>query len=457
MLKQSVLIVEDDELLREFLFETLNSHPFEIDSAGDAKTAKEMIKNKMYHLVLTDLKLPDKNGMTILNFVKKVSPDTGVIVMTAYGTVENAVEAMKIGAFDYITKPFTADQIDMIILKYFDFSKLENENKMLRTQLGKMYEMENVVGHSANMMRIFEIIQTVAESNATILIHGPSGTGKEVIAKAIHFNSKRRKKAFIKVNCAALPEGLVESELFGHEKGAFTGAIKNTRGRFELADGGTLMLDEITEMSLHLQAKLLRVLQEKSFEKVGNPETVEVDIRVIATTNRDLKEAVKNGEFREDLFYRLNVVPIQLPPLKNRKDDIPLLVKHFIEKSAKENEKNIPGISAEAMNMLINHDWPGNVRELENTIERAVVICRKGMIKPQHFLTFYDSGMEMSASDNGNGDVKNLAEIEKRTILDVLLEKKGNRTHAAGELGISVRTLRNKIKEYKEKGIVIPE
>jgi len=457
MERQKILIVEDDQLLNEFLVETLNRQPYDIDSTENAETAINKIKQNPYDLVITDIKLPDKDGMEVLNTTKSISNDVGVIVMTAFGTVENAVEAMKIGAFDYLTKPFSADRIEMIIKKYFDYNEIVNENKILRSQLGKMYGIENIIGQSKKMKHVFEIIQMVADSKSTVLIQGPSGTGKELVAKAIYYNSSRRNKPFIKTNCAALPDGLVESELFGHEKGAFTGAIKRTKGRFELADEGTLLLDEISEMSPHLQAKLLRVLQEKSFEKIGNPESVEVDVRVIATTNRDLKEAVEKGEFREDLFYRLNVVPIQLPALKERKEDIPFLVEHFIKKTAEENNKSTKTISEEAIRMLMNYDWPGNVRELENAIERSVVICQEDEIQPQHFLTFYDFQMNQDVPDQWNGEIKNLSKMEKKMILQVLRENNGNRTHSAEELGISVRTLRNKIKEYRESGTIIPD
>ncbi len=457
MERQSILIVEDDPLVREFLIETMKQGSYNIKSAENAEIAIQLIQQNYFHLVLTDLKLPDKNGMDVLNAVKKESPDIGVIVMTAYGTVENAVAAMKIGAFDFITKPFTADRIEMTVKKYFDFNKLKNENIILRSQLGKMYGMENIIGRSKKMQKIFDIIHMVADSRSTVLIQGASGTGKEVVAKVIHFNSSRSNKQFIKTNCAALPDGLIESELFGHERGAFTGAYKRTQGRFELADGGTILLDEISEMSPHLQAKLLRVLQEKSFEKIGNPETVEVDVRVIATTNRDLKKAVEKGDFREDLFYRLNVVPIQLPLLKERKEDIPHLIEHFIKKCAEENSKPIRKISEEAMLMLMNYDWPGNVRELENAIERSVVMCQENEIQTQHFLTSSDFQKTQDVHEYWNGDVKNLAELEKKMILKVLQENNGNRTHTSNLLGISVRTLRNKIKEYREAGIVIPE
>lgn len=400
MERRKILIVEDDQLVREFLIETLKRQSCDIDSAESAEDAIYEINQNPYNLVITDIRLPDKNGMKVLDAAKSVSNDIGVIVMTAYGTIDNAVEAMKVGAFDFLTKPFTADRFEMVVNKFFEYYNLKRENINLRSQMGKLYGIDNIIGHSKPIREIIDILQVIADAKTTILIQGQSGTGKEIIAKAIHYNSSRKNKPFIKTNCAMLPDGLVESELFGHEKGAFTGAIKRTRGRFELADGGTLLLDEISKMSIHLQAKLLRVLQEKAFEKNGNPETVEVDVRIIATTNKDLKEAVENNEFREDLFYRLNVVPIYLPALKDRKEDIPLLVTHFIKKSAEENNLSQPDISSDAVQMLMNHNWPGNVRELENTIERAVVICKEEEIEPKHFQKFSGFSLKTDISDS---------------------------------------------------------
>lgn len=451
-----ILVVDDDQLLHEFLVEILNRKSYNVESAEDATTAINKLENNQYDLVITDLRLPDHDGLSVLNTAKKCNEDGGVIVITAFGTVENAVEAMKIGAYDYLMKPFSADEIEMVIDKFFDYRALKTENKLLRSQLDRLFGFENIIGSGPKMHKVFEIVKMVADSKATVLIQGPSGTGKELVAKAIHFNSPRKNKQFVETNCAALPDGLVESELFGHEKGAFTGAIKRTSGRFELANEGTLLLDEISEMNLNLQAKLLRVLQEKAFEKVGNPETLEVDVRVIATTNRDLREMVERGEFREDLYYRLNVVPIVLPALKERKEDIPLLIEHFISLYANENQREVTTISKEATRLLMNYDWPGNIRELENAIERAVVICKGGMIEPEHFLTFYDLHATSDSNSQWNGDVKNLSEIEKRLILQVLRENNGNRTRSAEELGISVRTLRNKIREFRELGMEIP-
>jgi len=458
-MRKKILVVDDEPLMQEFLLEALERrNPYEVDLAENGKEALKKIKNDSFQLIISDIRMPDISGMDLLEKIKKIDPNCGVILITAYGTVQMAVQAMKQGAFDFITKPLNVDQIEMVVDKYFKFRDLQTENTYLKDEINRQYGFSNIIGKSEKMKRVFEIVEMVAQSRATVLIRGASGTGKELIARAIHYHSGRRDKPFIKTNCAALPDGLIESELFGHERGAFTGAIRATKGRFELADGGTLLLDEISEMSLPLQAKLLRVLQEKEFEKVGNPETVQVDVRVIATTNRDLKEEVRKGTFREDLYYRLNVVPIELPPLRERKDDIPLLIEHFIRKYSRDNHKEISGIDKDALKLLMKYNWPGNVRELENTIERAVVISKDSVLSTQHFLTFNAFEEDWQGENSiWQGNTKNLKEIERRKILEVLRETNGNRTRAAEELGISVRTLRNKLREFREDGIEIPE
>ena len=458
-MKRKILVVDDEPLMQEFLLEALErQNSYEVGLAENGKEALKKIQSHSFQLVISDIRMPDISGMDLLEKVKKIDPNCGVILITAYGTVQMAVQAMKQGAFDFITKPLNIDQIEMVVDKYFKYKDLQIENSYLKDEINRQYGFANIVGKSEKMMRVFEIVEMVAQSKATVLINGPSGTGKELIAKAIHYNSGRRDKPFIKTNCAALPDGLIESELFGHEKGAFTGAIRSAKGRFELADGGTLLLDEISEMSLPLQAKLLRVLQEKEFEKIGSPETMQVDVRIIATTNRDLKEEVKKGNFREDLYYRLNVVPIMLPSLRERKDDIPLLIEYFIRKYSKDNSKEITGIDKNALKLLMKYNWPGNVRELENTIERAVVISKDPILTAQHFLTFNAFEEDWQGENSTwQGNTKNLKEIERRKILEVLRETNGNRTRAAEELGISVRTLRNKLREFREEGIEIPE
>jgi len=454
--QQSMLILDDEEMIRDLLTETFQKKGFEIDTAMDAKEALRKLGKNKFDLLVTDLRLPDVSGMEVLEEVKNSSPDTGIIMITAYGSIKNAVRAMKLGAFDYITKPFNLDEIEMVVEKYFNFRNLETENKYLRSELDRKFSFKNIIGSSKSMDTVFESINMVSKSKATVLIQGASGSGKELVARAIHYNSNRKNNPFITTNCAALPESLAESELFGHEKGAFTGAIKSTKGRFELADGGTILLDEVSEISLNLQAKLLRVIQEREIEKVGGGRIIPVDVRIIATTNRDLQVEIDEGRFREDLFYRLNVVPIYLPSINERKDDIPLLVDHFIKYFAEENEKPVKGVSEQAMQALVDKDWPGNVREIENFIERAVVMCsfETEILNPSHF-ALRDMRQAATAVNPVLDENMTLKETEKYLILKNLREVSGNRTKTAELLGISVRTLRNKLNEYREEGVDI--
>ncbi len=392
MSKPSILVVDDEPMISGMLYEVLKKKSFNIKIADSGKQALDFLNSEQFDLVITDVYLPDLNGLEILKLTKDKDPNTGVIVITAHSSVESAVEAIKVGAYDYLTKGFSLDEIELTVDKFFNYHRLVKENAQLKYELGKRYNIENIVGNSPEMKKVYETVEMVAPTNATVLLQGASGTGKEVIAKAIHQLSDRKEMPFIKTNLAAIPEGLTESELFGHEKGAFTGAIRNAKGRFEMADEGTLLLDEVSETTISLQTKLLRVLQEKEFEKVGNPTPMKVDVRIIATTNRQLQNEVAKGDFREDLFYRLNVVPILLPSLKERKVDIPLLVEHFIEKYSTQNNQSIKKIDASALNLLMKHNWPGNVRELENTIERAVVICKEKSIKTKHLFLEKDLG-----------------------------------------------------------------
>ncbi len=455
MEKKKILIIDDDSLIRDFLAETLSRMDFELATATNGKTGIEEFNNGHVDLVITDIRMPDVSGMEVLKHVKTVKPNTAVVIMTAYGTIDNAVEAMKIGAFDYITKPFSADAIEIAVKKVFQYMNLEEENRHLRKEIEGIYGFDQIIGKSTIMKKTFEILETVAKSSATVFIQGPSGTGKELVARALHYNSNRNGKPFIKTNCAALPEGIMESELFGHEKGAFTGAIKTRKGRFEAADGGTLLLDEVSEMSPPLQAKLLRVLQEKEFERVGDHASIKVDVRIIATTNREIKEEIKEGRFREDLYYRLNVIPITLPPLKERKKDIPLLVDHFIEKYNMEHGKKIVSISDDVIDLLMRLDWPGNVRELENRIERAVIMSKGDMLETKHFV-FEDDNFDFLKSYESDDTNLTLYEMEKQLIFKTLRQQDNNRTKTAGTLGISVRTLRNKLNEYKAKNELDP-
>lgn len=448
----TILVVDDEPTMCNLLREALTKKKYRVTIADNGNEALTHLKKKNFDLVITDLFLPDVSGMEILKTVKKIDPDLGVIMITAHGSVQSAVEAMRVGAYDYLLKGFSLDEIELTVEKFFKYQRLVRENEMLRSELGSRYGIDNIVGNSPKMNKVFETVEMVAPTKATVLIQGASGTGKELIAKAIHQISPRRDRPFVKTNCAAIPDGLVESELFGHEKGAFTGALRPTKGRFEIADGGTLLLDEISEIRPSLQAKLLRVLQEKEFEKLGSPETVQVDVRIIATTNRDLKEEIEKGRFREDLFYRLNVVPINIPELKERKEDIPLLVQHFIEKYAKENNRPIKEIDQDALNQLLQYDWPGNVRELENTVERAVVICKEKTIQTKDlFFGTHCGTVSETPSSFPLPSGLTLKEMEKRLILQTLKEQNWNRTWASEKLGISVRTLRNKLREYRKQ------
>ncbi len=443
----NILVVDDDSLIRDFLSETLNRSGYNVELVSAGEDALGKIRKADYDIILSDIRLPNMGGMELLQTAQKYLPDAKVVMMTAYGTVQNAVEAMRLGAFEYVMKPFSTDEIELVIIRALDQRKLELENKLLRSEVMGKYGFDNIIGRTPQMQKIFELVEGVADTRATVLITGESGTGKELIAKAIHYHSSRREEPFIRINCAALPEGLVESELFGHEKGSFTGAIKQSRGRFELADRGTLLLDEISEISLHLQAKLLRVLQEREFERVGSGIPIQVDVRIVATTNRDLKELIEKSKFREDLFYRLNVVPFHLPPLRERKEDIPPLAQHFLKKSNQENSRQVEGISQKVYELFMEYTWPGNVRELENYIERAVVTAKGRILTPRDFPKELSWGQIRSSSEKIEVG-STIEEAERKLILKTLKAHDGNRTKAAEILGISTRTLRNKLHEY---------
>lgn len=450
-----ILVIDDDEMICDLLKETFQRKNYEVEVVLKGKEALERIRENRFDLVLSDIRLPDISGMRVLAEIKKEWPDLGVIMITAYGSIKNAVKAMKQGAFDYIPKPFELDELEMVVEKYFQYRDLENENVYLRAELDKKFGFSNIIGNSPPMQKVFEAIRMVARTKATVLIQGASGTGKELVARAIHYNSDRRHGPFITMNCAALPEGLVESELFGHEKGAFTGAYRMTKGRFELAHGGTLLLDEVSEIGLNLQAKLLRVLQEREIVRVGGGKPIPVDVRIIATTNQDLKKAVEQQRFREDLYYRLNVVPIYLPPVSERREDIPLLVHHFVKKYSAENGRNIKGVSEQAIKMLMERDWPGNVREIENCVERAVVMSGPDVeiLEPHHF--YFGEEIASEQKIETPQPIMTLYEMEKNLILKTLRENNNNRTKTAELLGISVRTLRNKLNEYRKEGIQV--
>ena len=452
-----ILVVDDESLMREFLAESLLAQKYDVDSAESGARALKFLNNENYDLVLTDFKMPKITGMDVLKKALEKMPDCKVVIMTAYGTVENAVEAMKLGAFDYITKPFSLDEILLLIKRALEFKSLEVENRRLHAELEEHYGSKSIVGDSAPMKNVFEMIATVSQSRSTVLVTGESGTGKELVARAVHYTSPRKNGPFIKINCAAMPAELMESELFGHDKGAFTGAVRRYRGRFERADNGTLLLDEISEMSPKLQAKLLRVLQEREFEPVGSADTIKVDVRIIATTNRDLPAQIEAGKFREDLFYRLNVIDIHISPLRERPGDIPYLAVHFLEKYNLENGKAVEGIDDGVLDVWRQYTWPGNVRELENAVERAVVMCKDRMVKltdinlPAERAAQDSSVRSVAAFDAGSGLVgRSIDDVEKELILKTLEVRGGNRTVTAEVLGISVRTLRNKLAQYGE-------
>lgn len=448
MALSKILVVDDEKLIREFLLETLRRKNYDVTVVENGKKACQALSEITFDLVITDMKMPDLTGMDILKKVKDASPNTLVIVITAYASVENAVEAMRLGAFNYLIKPFTPDTIETVVEKANEHLRLVDENSYLREQVASNNQRYgSLVAENASMKKIVAEAEKIAKTNANVLITGESGTGKEVIAQLIHNTSLRASHPFIKVNCAAIPETLVESEFFGHEKGAFTGALALHRGRFELASGGSLLLDEITEVPLGLQAKLLRAIQEQEFERVGGTKPIKVDVRIISTSNRDMGEALEQKKIREDLYYRLNVMPIHIPPLRERKEDILPLANFFIKKLAKENHRENISLSSRAEKALLGYPWPGNVRELANVIERALVLNASGKIEPEELFLSGSLPKEREAELEDTKPMT-LQELEKKMILDTLKKVDHNRTKAAATLGISVRALRCKLQEY---------
>jgi DNA-binding NtrC family response regulator len=451
-----ILVVDDQELMRDSLAANLVREGHDVVATHDGAIAVSKLEGSTrFDLLITDLKMPKMTGIELLGEAKRLRPEMPVVLMTAFASVQTAVEAMKLGAYDYIQKPFDGDEIKHLVDRTLEHTRLIKENQALRTVVAEQQNAPRpLVGSGSAMGEVKRKIELVAKSNATVLIRGESGTGKEVVARAIHAASERRERPMLAVNCAALSENLLESELFGHEKGAFTGADKMRRGRFELADGGTLLLDEISEIAPALQAKLLRVLQENAFERVGSSVTQQVDVRVIATSNRDLEMSVEEGKFRQDLFYRLNVVPIELPPLRQRSEDLPELCRHFLHGIAKRDNTAYRHMESEATRVLQRYHWPGNVRELQNIIERATIletepgIIRAATIEP--WLKTRGTTAVASAVEDLAG--KPLADIEKQVILSTLHQFKGHRVKTAGALGIGVRTLGMKLKRWKEDG-----
>jgi DNA-binding NtrC family response regulator len=436
-----ILVVDDEAPIREMLHRGLTQMGgFSVEVAQNGREAVDKFEKDIFDLVLTDVKMPEMDGLELLKLIKGTRPEIIVILMTAYGSIETAVEAMKVGANDYITKPVDFNELLVHISKAQKEDLLLKENKLLRMEVRKRFEFSNIIGKSKKMQEIFSLIEKVSPSNSTVVIYGGSGTGKELVAKAIHYHSPRADQPFIPFNCGTIPETLVESELFGHTKGAFTGAVQAKKGFFEEADGGTLFLDEISTIPPSVQVKLLRVLQEKELMRVGDTERIKIDVRMIAATNEDLEANMKKGKFREDLFYRLHVFPIFLPDLKDRKEDVPLLAYHFLDLYTKETKKQVKGILKEAMNLLLEYDWPGNVRELENVIERAVIMAEEDQLRSDDLPKNLREGFS-DLIKKGAKEQKSLDEIKAEYITEILKTTEGNKKIAAEILKVNPRTL----------------
>ena len=455
MSKARVLIVDDEKSMRDLLSITLEKEGYDVETAAGGELAIEMLHREMVDAVITDLRMPKVDGLQVLRAAKESSPDIAVIVITAVASTETAVEAMKLGAYDYITKPFKLDEVNLIVRNALERKRLRDENLYLRRQLETQHRFENIIGKSARIAEVFDTIRKIADSPSTAMITGESGTGKELVARAIHFNSYRRDKPFMSVNCGAIPEGLMESELFGHVRGAFTGAVSNKVGLFSAAEGGTLFLDEITEIPPLLQVKLLRAIQLREIRRVGDTKDMKTDVRLIAASNRDLEGAVQEGILREDLFYRLNVIPIQLPPLRDRREDIPLLIAHFLQKFSKELGKDVRGVAPEAMAVLERYHWPGNIRELENVLERAIVlggadmvgveslpesVRRERPVKGLESVEIPEDGLDLEAT---------LDAIEGRYLQRALDRTGGVQTKAAELLKMTFRQFRYKLQKHQ--------
>ena len=442
--KINILVVDDEEIVRDSLSGWLEEDGYHVVKAENGRKALERLPERDWNLAMVDLKMPGMDGIELMEEIRKVRPDATVIIMTAYATVDTAVKAMKHGAYDYIVKPFNPEDLSLTIRKIIEHQNLVRENLYLRKELTKQYRLHDMISKSHRMLEIFDLARTVAKSSSTVLVQGESGTGKELLSRAIHMESPRKDSPFLSVSCAALTETLLESELFGHEKGAFTGADTVRSGKIELARDGTLFLDEIGDISPKLQMDLLRVIEQREFRRVGGTEVIPIRSRIIAATNRDLRKAISEGTFREDLYYRLNVISISIPPLRDRKEDIPLLVNHFLDTFNIEMGKSVAGVSEAALRLLMGYDWPGNARELRNVIERAMVVTKGKMI--------VETDLMLSArGDNGEVRGKSLEEMERRHIRRILLENRWNVSSTAQQLGIDRVTLYNKIKKYQLK------
>lgn len=459
-MKAKILVVDDEAAIRKALVKFLVSQDYDVDSASDGAEAVEMAKDKIYDMVISDLKMPNMTGIELIKQIKSIHPEIVFIIMTGFGTIESAVDAIKAGAFHYITKPFELDDVALLVEKALSYRTLVRDNQILKKQVKEKYQFEQIIGCSDKLKEVFDIVKKVAETDSNILICGESGTGKELIARSIHYNSKRASHPLIAVNCGAIPENLLETELFGYTKGAFTGAVSSKIGKFEAANGGTIFLDEIGDMTLKLQVKILRVLQERRFEPVGSTRTVDVDVRVIAATHYDLEELVAKGNFREDLYYRLNVIPVRVPSLHERASDIPILVEHFMNIYSKENHLPRPEISDDIMNVFLNYKWPGNIRELENTIERLVVLKPGSRILPRDLpekftqvTNSYFFKTAFSIPDAGIS-LKNVVDDFEDTLIRKALDKTGwNKNRAATLLHLNRTTLVEKIKKKNIKKV----
>lgn len=450
--EHNVLVVDDEPGMREFLEIMLGKEGYKVRTVSNGNDALQAIQNETFDLAIVDIQMPGLSGIDVLKKTKEISPNTTVIMITAFASHETAIEAMKLGAYDYITKPFKIDEIKLVINKSLDKQKLEKENTRLKKELEFKYGFENIVGGSSEIKQIFGLIQRVSELKVNVLITGESGTGKELVARAVHYSGNRKDGPFVPVNCGAIPETLIESEFFGHAKGAFTGASSDKKGLFVEANNGTIFLDEIGDLPLHLQVKLLRVLEERKVRPLGKTEPTEIDVRVISATNKNLEQEIAEGKFREDLFYRLNVIKINIPPLRERKDDIPPLAMHFVEKYASEMNKEITGIEASALEELEKYHYPGNVRELENVIARCVALESSELIKKDSLpkLTSDNDYIDLSDTINASDSIDSvLGDVEKQIIENALKSTRGNKTEAAKMLGITLRSLRYRLAKHR--------
>jgi two-component system response regulator PilR (NtrC family) len=455
MIKDKILVADDEQSMREFLDIMLKKEGYKVSLASNGEEVVKLIDNDLFDLVLMDIRMPKLDGISALKKIKSIAPETVVIMITAYASADTAIKAMKEGAYDYITKPFKVEEIKLIINNALEKKNLQKENILLKQVVRDRYHFGNIIGQSPKMMALYDLLEKVSPTKTNILIAGESGTGKELVAKAIHYNSVRKEKPFVTLNCGAIPESLIESELFGHMKGAFTDAIATKKGLFEVADEGTIFLDEISELPLLMQVKLLRVLQDKEFKRVGGTEDIRVDVRIISATNKDLEEAVKEKHFREDLFYRLNVIQIKLPPLRDRKEDIPILAGHFLKKYSEELNKNILKTSPEALQILLNYEYPGNVRELQNIIERAVAL-ESNQELTVHNLSSYLSeqpllrkgSLDIEIPNEGIDLEKMVEDLERTLLLKALDKTKGIKKKAAELLRINFRSMRYRLEKY---------